>query len=627
MPRRPLRIAYSVLFALSAALLTFQPLTTRTFLLLFYPEGGGTIQPLIDEVLPIPRGLAWSDFTFHLIEKLGQLPGPAVLGLEIGLYALLVYGLLQILNPTFRLTTGVDWDKQILHKTYIHTTPLIKAFLIAVSAFFPAFLLWHLIAFLLGSSVWSLGLRMALMGALVWMLFSRNGVAADYESGNYEFPRDRRVQVSILARGAIAGIIVTVMMRFAPFLTSDTPFFFFRALGGIGEGHWWRIVAITVGCAVGLGLSGVGLALALGAPGLSRHDRMRASVLPMSLLAITLLLGRVVLPDRMRNRYDYDPYALSLPAHRLARKAGVRMGPSGIQTLFLLAPGRTRPANVAIQSIEGLDASREAARKIEAFLKERHYTTALSAPAFKTLFDAAALQWDTLETLRVCFMNLTRCPDFVYLPIFLEQLDHCAATPEALRYVDRLADSRFFVHPDPDSLTIIGHIYARFGQRARAEQWYRRAKVPETRIPEMLAQRTMMHEGEVKGQVLVNGAPRPGVRVGVALTGALERLNEMLLRPNLLRPFWLRWISASTTTDASGRFTLRNLVAGRYFLVVSVPGVAVPPRLFAQTSVQNNPGTMFVAFGKPKWDVGTISLTIPRRPPPLITPGATRDSS
>lgn len=607
---RPSWFRYGFAFALTAALLALLPLALRTYQLCFAPGAPFSVRETIGVGVPIPRGLAWTPLTRDIIMALGALAPPAQLGFFILLGGTLVYGLLRILNPTFRLTSGVDWDRQVLTHTYMHTPPLIKAFLIAVTAALPAFAAWHALVYLFGENGFSLWLRMALLGAVGWLLFSHSGVAGDYESGNYELPREKRERYSLLLRGALAGTAGALAIHFPPAVTQEEMFRFYRMLGGVGEGHWRVIAGLFLGFAAMLGITGAGLAIALGAPNLDARDRFRAGVLPALLLALLLLFGRVWLPSLLQSRHDYPPGSLMEATRRLAATAGVRLAPSGTETLAILRPGEAVWLNVPLQSIVGIDGSREAAHRVEAFLERRGFATALADPAFKTLHDSASLAWDPVESLRVDYLNLTRCPDPAYLSLLIDKLRICASTPETRRYADLFADETHFTFPDQDSLLLMGDIYARLGEREKAEKWYRRADIPASRLNELLTERVMMREGRVTGRLLINNRPARGVHVGLVPDSMVREAFRSALRPGLIRPFWLRWLTAVTTTDAAGRFALTNIVAGHYRLVVHSPAFrlrAGPLRLPAR----NAPGEMFVAYGKPHFELGNIALTVP----------------
>src|SRR5687768_17584395 len=193
-------------FAVVAALLSFYPLCLETHQLVLGEDAPLSTEGDTGHILPIPKALLWAPATKNLVSSLTLLPAGAVIGLGILLFSILVVGMLRTLNPTFRLTTGVDLDRTVLTKTYMHTAPLIKAFLIFIAALVPLFLIWAGLHYLTGSSFPALALRLGICGAVAWLLFSRDGVAGDYDSLNYEFPRDRRVMHSLLLRGAFAGL-------------------------------------------------------------------------------------------------------------------------------------------------------------------------------------------------------------------------------------------------------------------------------------------------------------------------------------------------------------------------------------------------------------------------------------
>src|SRR2546423_4602410 len=210
---RPASVVRSgLLFALLAAAATFVPLAELTYTRLFAEKTA--IQPALPEGQPLPAALVWSPTLYDTLVRIGTLNPGIELTLVVFLGLLFVYGLLRILNPTFRLTTGVDWDVHVLIKTYMHSWPVTKAFLIAVAVFLPAFFVWAALDWILGGSAFSLWLRLAIFGVASWLLFSRDGVAGDYEDGAYEPPRDRTTIRSLALRGLLAGTAAWLILQF-----------------------------------------------------------------------------------------------------------------------------------------------------------------------------------------------------------------------------------------------------------------------------------------------------------------------------------------------------------------------------------------------------------------------------
>lgn len=563
-------LVWSLLFAFIAALLAFQPLTRIAYLKLFgKPET--LIQEPITDGVPIPRDLTWSPFTQNLISSLGTITSAAVLAIGIALCSAFAYALLRILNPSFRLTTGVDWNEKVLVKTYMHTPPVIKAFLIAVGAVLPGMLMWQAIHFALGGRSIALPIQLALTGAGIWLLFSRDGIAGDFENLNYEFPRDRGVAASLSLRGATAGLVLWLIAALPPRVSPESLFSFFRGLGGLGEGHWWKIAEIWLGLAAGVGFGCGGLAVALGRPALELSGRLRAAALPAVVLGVTMYAGRYGLPDHFRSRYDFDPDAKASAAQRLAETAGLKATSSSGYDVLVMGQGRSERLRFHQSSVSGVDASPDSAEKVDAFLKKRDYSTTLAYPAFVTLYDATSLAWDTDASIRAAFLNLTRCPEPGTLRILFDKLATTAATPAALKYVSEVASDQVFHFPERQSEVLMGDVFAHLGERAKAESWYRRAMMPPLQVKTHADEQLKFTGGSVDGRLTLNGIPLLNTKVAVAPMRAWRHLDSLTDATRGISPFWLWWISASTTTDDQGRFNIDRLVEGSYFLLVRIP--------------------------------------------------------
>src|SRR5688572_15835158 len=98
-------------YAVVAALLSFYPLCLETFRLVLGENAPLSTEGETGHILPIPKALLWSPATKNLVSSLTLLAPGAVIGLGIVLFSILVFGLLRTLNPTFRLTTGMNMDR------------------------------------------------------------------------------------------------------------------------------------------------------------------------------------------------------------------------------------------------------------------------------------------------------------------------------------------------------------------------------------------------------------------------------------------------------------------------------------------------------------------------------------
>jgi hypothetical protein len=604
-PASPL--AFGLAFAILGALMAVQPLASTTYLKLFYEKGGQMIQPPLPEGVPVPRSLVWPPGLYSFIERFGTLTSAAVLGLTLVFGLCFLYGLFRILNPTFRMTTGVDWDRNLLHKTYMHSEPITKAFLIAIAALIPAFVLWQAVGWALRENAFSLWLRLALSGAAFWYLFSRDGIAGDYETGSYEPPRDRSVRRSLLIRGCLAGTLAWLMLRLAPALDTDDLFSLYRDVGFIGPGQWQQIALITLGFAALFGFAAGGLATALGTPDGSAARRARAAVLPGIVLLAAGYLGRIWLPSYFQAHYDYVATSRMLAEQRLAQIAHLSSIATP-QTAYLVDVSRALPVRFSGRSVTEIAATPENARAIDTYLQAHHNRTALSYPAYTTLHDAALLGWSVDDTLRVYLRNLAGAPDMAYVSHLLNKVQGSAFSPTSglVAALDRLADGRYFDYTDRRAWVMTGDLYARFGLRAKAEECYRRAEMPASQVGLRAEERTLKPDGKVTGRLLFGGNPVPGARVALLSEQAVMQVGNMTdAGTHMTSPFWLSWIGASTTTNSTGRFTFDRLLYGRYVLLTQLPAAVYSGPVPLTGS---GPGTLTVRPSAPPVDLGDIRL-------------------
>lgn len=616
---------YGFAFALIAGLLFLQPLCTSTYLKLFYDKSPALIQPLPQEGLPIPPSLTWSPSTLTLIERLGPMPLAGVLGWNIALSCLLLYGILRILNPTFRMTTGVDWDRTILSRTYMHTRPLIKAFLIIVSAFLPGMLVWSLLGWLFGERSWVLVLRLALLGAGAWVLLSRDGVASDYETGSFDLPRSRAVLRSQLMRGGFCGALAGLSLLYGPIDPAEPYFDFYRSLGAIGESQWLSLLGWSLAFVCTMAFAWAGILVAFGspdpgeraAPAEPEPEREAPAEPPYSptkrwlrtapyllLLSLVLLAWNRWQPAWHASRYDYTPRSRMAPHLLLAQKAHLDSASPPAHQALLISGEQVRAGQFDGLSDSGLVASQQNGARIESFLRSRDYKTSLSYPAYGTLVDVEALQWSPEGMVRVALLNLEHLADPLYLDGFLNKLSTCAATPEILRLVNRFSDQIAVTFPDRKSLVRMGDIYGQLGQKERAEGFYRRASLPPSQVVARADEHTMFAEGKISGHLTWNGKPVPGLRIGILPAPSVLRWRGGKTSPSAL------WgVAASARVGADGRFSMTNVVAGKYFLLVESP----PEVKFRAGEIRpvNAPFRIDISFAQKHADLGALNITVP----------------
>jgi hypothetical protein len=241
-----------------------------------------------------------------------------------------------------------------------------------------------------------------------------------------------------------------------------------------------------------------------------------------------------------------------------------------------------------------------------------------------TMHDAASLRWESAESLRVAYLKVMNCPDARFMGVFLEKLQNSPATPECAKYADMLSDESDFQFDTRDSMMSMGDIFARFGQKEKAANWYRRAQIPPGRIEEILPARTMFANGIISGRIFLNELPAADLRVGVVPAQMIRQVMSNQVESGTIRPYWLRWVSSFASTGRDGRFEIKNVVAGTYRLILMGPGLELEP-FSRRLTVEGGVRDVFVGFGTPTLDIGAIKLTVlpgmdrrPREPADIV---------
>ncbi|MDX6768539.1 MAG: hypothetical protein SF051_03340 [Elusimicrobiota bacterium] len=178
---------------------------------------------------------------------------------------------------------------------------------------------------------------------------------------------------------------------------------------------------------------------------------------------------------------------------------------------------------------------------------------ARTLPALRELYRAEAMRWDE-EGLRRALLLGASLGDGLARSLLLSHLESARPTPAAVAALGAVADDDAY-RIGPVGAARIARVYARLGERERAEAWAARASIPAGLLG--LDGGGALRPGRVTGKIK---AP-PAARV------ALYR------RPDASAPYLLdasAFVGAAEP-DASGRFSFEGLGAGRYFLVIAFP--------------------------------------------------------
>ena len=555
---------YGLLGAVGAVFMALRPFCGSVWDDALNPQSTTLLHPVLPDGIPIPHAMVWSSSLVSIIGFVGGLPPGFALAWEAlgGIFLFLLF--LRIINPTFRLTTGVDWDHTILTRTFLHTTPVIKAFLITVTTFFPIIIFWIAFSSLFTKEI-ATAISMLLTGVILWLLFSLEGLAGDYESGSYLAPKGR-IALSLAVRGALAGIAGMILFKGMETHSFGEVTRFLAGMGAIQQEEWLEMVGLYLAM-TGLGAFLLTIAIfALGRPGLTFKWRMTAAACSITLLIVLDWILGIAWLKGMAMRYDYVPGANVADISRISKITGIPIARPGYRPVIA---GRSENWYLLPQaqgSISGIQADRQAANRAESFLKIRHFTTTIAPTLLLTLHDSAALTWDMDEILRVDVLSLQTRPTTSQMMRFLDHLDITAVTNTALQCANKFNDPLSFETAGRDSVVKIGDVFAGLGDTVHAAAFYRKAGMPDAM--EKAKERVRLVNGIIHGSVKINGKPLTGARVAVVLTRALVP-QKMMLPSGILLPAWLGNLSASSVTDSEGKFTLSHLPEGNYGLVVS----------------------------------------------------------
>jgi hypothetical protein len=560
------QVIVCVASGLIASFMALQPLASAAWSTLFISESGS---PVVESVLkgsPVPRALAWSSGMEAFLRQIGNLLPALVLLWHILCWLIALYILLKLLNPGFRLTSGVDMGIHLFTRTYLYTPPLIKAFLIGVTAFLPIFIIWQIILWIPLPLDVSLLICMIFLGVALWTLFSEDGVAGDYDSGNYIFPSKASLK-SFLLRGALAGVAGWLAFICAKAMDPSQCIRFFLSLGGIGENVFRQILWLELGGAAWIGAGLGGFLAALAVPEMPYSRRLRHMLFPFLMLLAAWGIS-ALLPSWQYQHFDYSPGMSKISQDALmAEKTGAPLSSAGTMRMIL----RTRMGDMLLQSplqtVNGEPADALSRDALMKYLNKRGYRTALSFPLFTSLHDMASLDWDSEASLRLDYDKICRSPDQTSAKLFLEKILSCADSSIVLKWLDMMESGNQFVYPDRDSLVLMGDLYARAGNSTQAESWYRRANLPNAL--DRVNSHTLYASATLDGRIFEDGKPLQGMRIGLVPMNAMLPKEMIFLPDGSLSPYWLRWVAASAFSNARGSFKMQHLISGRYYLILS----------------------------------------------------------
>ncbi|MCS6777014.1 MAG: hypothetical protein RMJ43_11275 [Chloroherpetonaceae bacterium] len=640
-----------VAFALIGGIMALPRFADAVLPHILNPEDPARLQEIMPGV-PLSHLLAWPDRLLDALILLQEMRAPVRLGVTVLMAGIGLRLLIGVINPTFRLFGPGHWEWRTgsrldLLLIVLEVRQLRKAGIVLLGTGLPVgLLLWamrSLAAYIPAVTpdgrpglLWAL--RLGVLGATLWLGMHCHGLAGHFNRPRLHWPRGNLS--NLLMTGALCGLTAGLLLHHLAPPLLEPRLTLYQTLGTFHRGYFAELAGGYFAAWAGTGFAIGALLYALGRPCLTIRQRglLLGWALPGCLLAWAA--ERPFTPQALAARLDITPavlqgialpYTPRMPAggvpntrkatQELARRLGLTQRPGTLSREVLILDSSVRVARQNLLADDGLLVDDETVRKVRDFLQRRRYRSALSWVATRYLYNAACVRFRITDAIAACLDDQEYGPHMIRTaPPLREMLFTCAASPENLALLNRLADGQRFVYPDRESLRMMGDLYRRFGVGDRALQWYRRAEMPRTFLNRIRAERPMFHQGRIEGRILLNGRPLAGTPVGaipIRLNGLPPDLEARLLNasdmiaPSYLPPGRLprfdayRTICASSVTDAAGAFTLQHLVEGEYLLAIALPA---SDRLRQWKQERLLLPRIVLNYTTPRVSVGTIRL-------------------
>lgn len=556
-------VAYSLLSGIAAALFALIDLCGRV-MAPGQSGAGQSIGALGSGESPVITALWWSPSMVRLVSTVaGMEPGVRLI-VYVALVCVPAYCLVSGANPTFRITTGVDWDRTILVRTYMHTAPLIKVFLVCMAALVPVYVLWIASYALLPGAVAS-AVAAGATGAAALLALARAGIAGDLESGNYLMPTGRRLVISLASRGAAAGLLLWLGVALATHGAGQQVADCLAVAGGGGQGLFLQMAGVLASWIVLVVGTCVGAALTSVTPGIGVRTRM-IGLAPSTAIVLALAYLSGATPWLLRSRLDYAP--------RVPQGMAVAaiMGPNDVgaqaESGVILGPEPATVVSVARSTTAGLVISPRQAASLEHHLKRRGYRTVLAADILQSLFETYVGTHDRAAAMRTIIAGIRYAPDPAWSGLFYEALATWATTPSARDAAREAVRRGLFVMPTRMAWLELGDTMAATGDAETTRYCYNQAGVQRSRIEDRLRERLRFVSGSISGSIRLDHRPLAHVRVSAISAAAFGDQAAGTGVPGLMAPVWLRHIAADTLTDAQGRYRIGPIAEGEYRLIV-----------------------------------------------------------
>ncbi|HAV43212.1 TPA: hypothetical protein DCX15_04280 [bacterium] len=257
-----------------------------------------------------------------------------------------------------------------------------------------------------------------------------------------------------------------------------------------------------------------------------------------------------------------------------------------------------------------IDASPEYLERLYSHLKGKNYKTTYMEDGIPYILGGYAKNWmlDKMREVEMEFFKEAGCT-LSGRRLLGDLRKYPNYSPEILKIIDQLASKEAFYHNPqsyPQGSKLLSDIYLHFGEYNRAKDWYDKAKkdgYKEYGVPRIDLETPRLKAGSVEGRILIEGKEIAGIKVGLRVAEKDETwsiLNILNIKERDLDPL----VQVGTITDTQGRFSLKNLIGGEYYLVIMADEGVFPEPL----SVEGHSGRLNLNVNKPQIDLGIIRI-------------------
>ncbi|MBI3551905.1 MAG: hypothetical protein HY077_05250 [Elusimicrobia bacterium] len=370
--------------------------------------------------------------------------------------------------------------------------------------------------------------------------------------------------------------------------------------------------ALAIALGAPAAVAGWSLAWALSAERLDREERLVRCVPGLAAAAIPALVGLVLWINAVQS-HDWRAGGLAaaanLPDKGAAPLTAVALGYNVKPHLFI-KPWQTT-ARFSGWTFSGEIAATEAnADALLRFLGGRGRTSRYRKAAIEAVLHDYAVLWAPDKAF-AAVKTLEKDYDLPFIDIMLERASlvwTAPITPENRTRLETLSDPKVYRLRGKYALNL-SKAWLRFGDLARARQWLETAKATGVAADDLksysVPAAAPLVDGTVRGRIALTGRAGRAIQIGLFSVPEGSATADAPSHSSIV----LTRLAGSQWAGKDGSFRFEHLSQGRYYLCLLASSELLPPD-GKGLNAANNPGVISLDRARPRFDAGTIALTV-----------------